>query len=188
MTVANTNPLPPSLSIAKGAYSASERVKLLLCEAGTIFDTPSTATAPSGICCGGEVWNLNDQVVRAMKVGQIDSVVGRTVNIALGTMPLIRGEGILANTVPLAEYKTQELNRLQGENRELESRVSVLEHELNEFRPHIRTIQRLLGEYSAATEKVRHIIENLRSGYRSSGALEKARILDGDLGPIDPDR
>lgn len=179
---------PTTLSSAKSASLAGSRARALVRASLGLPEHQGNSTATVTHFYIGQIgaWEPEKQLARVVSIGRVDSLISRTVNLAHG--PLVSGTSLLEGSVFRVELAAREVRRLEAEKQRLESRVSDLEREVGEFRPYVRTIRRLLGEYSAATERVQHITERLESRYNPSGALERARQLDALDAPIEEER
>jgi len=171
MVLSYLNELSPSSDAAKGVYAEADRVKDLFRAA---MDLPLSLDSSTT-----KVMNIS----RAMQIGRLFSLIEEKIILSL---PLSASGTMIVESDPASwAVAAQQVGLLEKEKERLERRITSLERTVEEFRPYMQTIKRLVDEHTAATVKVQAILQNLHSRYEPSGALDRARLKDVFEEPID---
>lgn len=165
-----------SLKFAENAYGAVRRAKYLGSPKSSL-QGEDNSTATVSIYPFGTI-EMPFETSRAIRFSRLDGLINDAICVsqaltASGTMIMQKSPG----SNPAARY----ISQLRAENHHLENRVGALEAELQQFRPYMRTIQRMVDEHQAGTVRAHEIIRNLNSTYHPAGAIERAAERDRDV-------
>ncbi|MFL6312206.1 MAG: hypothetical protein ACJ71W_08870 [Terriglobales bacterium] len=172
----------PILETAQKAIRANARLKALrLTSLGQLYDeAPSNNTATQTVTHG---W-LQGDATKVLEFSYMEGMIGKVISCCQsqatsGTMVIPKKQGMIIQ----AEY----VDHLETKNQQLEYRLGALESELKQFRPYMKTIQRMVDEYQAGTVRAQQIVRDLRANYQPTGAIERAaqRDLEVITEPID---
>lgn len=151
----------PILETARKAFRANARLKALqLMASGQSYDEAiSNNTATQPVLHG---W-LQSDATKVLEFSYMEGLIDKVFSscrerVTSGTMVIPKNQGMTIQ----AKY----VDQLEATNQHLEYRVGALESELKQFRPYMKTIQRMVDEYQAGTVRAQQIVRDLRANYQ----------------------